>query len=149
MGLARLLCKNGPQQSAPGPRVYGVDISSYPVAYTRLNAARLNMTGAVEVRQGSWGDPLAEFPGRLGGLVSNPPYIPAAQMAALQAEVGRCVVQAVSKLLQQGTEGARCLNITRYSCERPIASARQTVQLLSAVEADLSRERAPQASVLA
>lgn len=44
----------------------------------------------VEVRQGSWGDPLADLEGHLGGLVSNPPYIPAPEMLALQTEVGRC-----------------------------------------------------------
>ncbi|GFR50349.1 hypothetical protein Agub_g12558, partial [Astrephomene gubernaculifera] len=44
----------------------------------------------VRVVQGSWFEPLRHLRGRLGGVLSNPPYIPRCQMlAGLQAEVGR------------------------------------------------------------
>lgn len=45
----------------------------------------------VRVVLGSWFAPLraAGLAGRLGGLLSNPPYIPRRQMRGLQEEVGR------------------------------------------------------------
>lgn len=39
--------------------------------------------------QGDWFSPLHSLQGQLGGVVSNPPYIPAADLPSLQAEVGR------------------------------------------------------------
>ena len=42
------------------------------------------------MRQGSWWGPLAQDPelrGKLGGLLSNPPYIPPTRLETLQAEV--------------------------------------------------------------
>ena len=76
------------QEPQACPRVYAVDVSSYGVAYTRKNAERLGVADAVEVRQGSWCEPLLSLTGRLGGLVSNPPYIPEREMHELQSEVG-------------------------------------------------------------
>lgn len=43
----------------------------------------------IEVRKGSWFEPLKDMEGKLAGLVSNPPYIPSDNILGLQAEVGR------------------------------------------------------------
>ncbi|EPS74211.1 hypothetical protein M569_00552, partial [Genlisea aurea] len=43
----------------------------------------------ITVKQGSWFDPLIHLRGRLSGIVSNPPYIPSADMDGLQAEVSK------------------------------------------------------------
>lgn len=43
----------------------------------------------IEVREGSWFEPLKDIEGKLAGLVSNPPYIPSKDISGLQAEVGR------------------------------------------------------------
>lgn len=43
----------------------------------------------IEVREGSWLEPLKDMEGKLSGLVSNPPYIPSKDIAGLQAEVGK------------------------------------------------------------
>jgi len=43
----------------------------------------------IEVREGSWFEPLKDLEGKLVGLVSNPPYIPSDDIPGLQAEVGR------------------------------------------------------------
>ena len=43
----------------------------------------------IELREGSWFEPLKEMEGRLAGLVSNPPYIPSKEISGLQAEVGK------------------------------------------------------------
>ena len=44
---------------------------------------------AVQVLQGFWFEPARHLRGQLGGIVSNPPYIPEAQMATLQVSA-RC-----------------------------------------------------------
>lgn len=43
----------------------------------------------MELRHGSWFDPLKDVEGKLAGFVSNPPYIPSDNISGLQAEVGR------------------------------------------------------------
>ena len=40
----------------------------------------------MQVSQGSWYEPLAHAQGQLGGVVSNPPYIPQPNMAGLQVD---------------------------------------------------------------
>lgn len=47
------------------------------------------MQDKIEIRQGSWFEPLRDVRQKLAGLVSNPPYIPSDHIAGLQAEVGR------------------------------------------------------------
>lgn len=69
--------------------VTAVDLSHIAVAYATYNARLCGLEGRVRVLQGSWYQPLWDLKGRLGGIVSNPPYIPRAQMSGLQAEVGR------------------------------------------------------------
>ena len=72
--------------------VFATDASAEAAAWARLNVARLARAGgpSIFVHIGDW---LAPVPGadarRLGGLVSNPPYIPARLLPSLQPEVGR------------------------------------------------------------
>ena len=69
----------------PGAEVLAGDLSGQAVALARENAARLG--ARVTVRQG---DLFAPFAGeRFDLIVSNPPYIPTAALAALQEEVKR------------------------------------------------------------
>lgn len=88
--LAKLLSHvtGGLRQGAP-PTVLACDISPVAVAYTELNARRLGVDTIVDVRQGSWGEPLQLLQGSLAGIVSNPPYIPPTLMSTLQEEVRR------------------------------------------------------------
>jgi release factor glutamine methyltransferase len=73
-------------------RVFASDASAGAAAWARLNVERLAKTSAVQVEVviGDWLHPI---PGatdrRLGGLVSNPPYIPRSLLTDLQPEVGR------------------------------------------------------------
>lgn len=70
--------------------MWAVDISPSAVAYATFNAQRLGVSDRVTVLSGSWYEPLLQAGvHQLAGIVSNPPYILAAQMASLQAEVGR------------------------------------------------------------
>ncbi|PNH07052.1 Release factor glutamine methyltransferase [Tetrabaena socialis] len=73
---------------APGAAARTATPAAAAPAATATSAAV--RPAAVRVVQGSWFEPLlaAGLAGRLGGLLSNPPYIPRAQMAGLQAEVG-------------------------------------------------------------
>jgi len=71
-------------------RVVAVDRSPDAVAHTRYNAERLGLQAKLDVRQGSWLEPIAAdtlLAGKLGAIVSNPPYIPPARLMLLQAEV--------------------------------------------------------------
>ncbi|KAK3283658.1 hypothetical protein CYMTET_8651, partial [Cymbomonas tetramitiformis] len=70
-----------------GPRVYAVDLSPDAAAISQLNVQRCNLTDDVQVLRGSWYEPLSNLEGRLGGIVSNPPYIPTGVIPTLQAEV--------------------------------------------------------------
>lgn len=86
IGTAQLLQK---QQNSTA-QVYAVDLSSTAVAYAAANAAACGVQHSVQALQGSWFGPLQHLKGGLGGVLSNPPYIPRSQIeAGLQAEVGQ------------------------------------------------------------
>jgi methylase of polypeptide subunit release factors len=100
--------------------VLAVDISPVPAAYAAANAAAVGLGKHVHVLQGSWYQPVQQYlqsypalpgssgsassqaaagqapaqntksKGLVGGILSNPPYIPTAVIqAGLQAEVAR------------------------------------------------------------
>jgi release factor glutamine methyltransferase len=82
LGIARAL--------PAAPAVWAVDLAAEPVAHAAANAARAGVGHRVRVVRGSWFEPLlAAGMTSLAGIVSNPPYIASADMAGLQAEVGR------------------------------------------------------------
>ncbi|KAK9674286.1 hypothetical protein RND81_12G223400 [Saponaria officinalis] len=70
-------------------RVVATDVSPVAVSVARFNVERYALQDTIDVRQGSWFDPIMEFEGNLTGLVSNPPYIPSEDMGGLQPEVGK------------------------------------------------------------
>lgn len=72
-----------------GGSVIATDVSGTAVEVARFNIERYGLKDKVEIRQGSWFDPLQDVKGRLTGLISNPPYIPSSHISGLQAEVGR------------------------------------------------------------
>ena len=63
-----------------------VDLSEDAVRMARLNAARLGVADRLDVRLGSWFDPL-EATERFDLIVSNPPYIETAAIDTLMVEV--------------------------------------------------------------
>ncbi|KAK4779355.1 hypothetical protein SAY86_006883 [Trapa natans] len=69
--------------------VIATDLSPVAVKVASFNVQRYGLQGVVEVREGSWFEPLKDVQGKLAGLVSNPPYIPSENIPGLQAEVGR------------------------------------------------------------
>jgi release factor glutamine methyltransferase len=64
----------------------GVDLSAEAVALAARNAAANGLAGRAAFVVGSWADALA---GRFDLVVSNPPYIPSADIDGLMAEVAR------------------------------------------------------------
>lgn len=72
-----------------GGRVIATDLSPVAVAVAAYNVQRYCLQDKIEIREGSWFEPLKDIEGKLAGLVSNPPYIPSKEISGLQAEVGR------------------------------------------------------------
>ncbi|KAG2630716.1 release factor glutamine methyltransferase-like [Panicum virgatum] len=69
-------------------RVFAVDVSEVAVEVATLNVQRYGVQGKVEIRHGSWFEPLQDVKGKLMGVISNPPYIPTDDLPGLQPEVG-------------------------------------------------------------
>ena len=71
---------------AERPDATGVatDISPAACSVARANAQRLGVAERLEVIVGSWFEPVS---GRFDAIVSNPPYIPQAQIAGLAPDV--------------------------------------------------------------
>ncbi|KAF7056814.1 hypothetical protein CFC21_064192 [Triticum aestivum] len=72
----------------PGGRVFATDVSEVAVEVARLNVQRYGVQDKVEIRRGSWFEPLEDVKGKLMGVISNPPYIPTDDLPGLQPEVG-------------------------------------------------------------
>ncbi|XP_061358422.1 uncharacterized protein LOC133302630 isoform X2 [Gastrolobium bilobum] len=81
IGIGRILGSEG--------RVIATDLSPVAVSVAAYNVQRYCLQDKVELREGSWFEPLKDMEGKLAGLVSNPPYIPSKEISGLQAEVGR------------------------------------------------------------
>ncbi|CAB4277102.1 unnamed protein product [Prunus armeniaca] len=81
IGIGRIL--------GTGGRVIATDLSPAAIGVAGFNVQRYGLQDVVELRQGSWLEPLKDMEGKLAGFVSNPPYIPSDDISGLQAEVGR------------------------------------------------------------
>jgi len=70
----------------PKARGVGVEISPPALAVAQENAAALEVTERCRLVQGDWS---AAADGQFDVLLSNPPYIPSAEIAGLEPEVSR------------------------------------------------------------
>lgn len=86
----------------PNATGLGIDIDLAALEVAGRNAARLGLAERVSFRQGDWGDSLD---GPFDVIVSNPPYIPAGDIAGLQAEVARYEPRGA---LDGGADGLDC-----------------------------------------
>ncbi|MDR1905036.1 MAG: peptide chain release factor N(5)-glutamine methyltransferase [Treponema sp.] len=77
----------------PAARIWASDISEAALSVARLNAERLIPQGGVHFVQGSllepFSDPPSGLPRRFNFIVTNPPYIPSAEIENLAPEVRR------------------------------------------------------------
>lgn len=70
----------------PQANIHAIDLSSDALNIARENAVNLNLN-QINFYQGSWWSPVEFLRGKVTGVVSNPPYIPTAQIDNLQPEV--------------------------------------------------------------
>jgi release factor glutamine methyltransferase len=100
------------------PKAHGIglDIAPGAVAVARENAVRHGLSGRARFTVADWRDGLAETPGPFDVVVSNPPYIPTGDLAALDPEV-RAHDPALA--LDGGPDG-----LAAYRLLLPLAAAR-------------------------
>jgi release factor glutamine methyltransferase len=77
----------GLAETFPQATIYGIDCSQAAIALAQVNIETYGYTHNIQLYQGSWFEPLEKLKGQLRGMVSNPPYIPTADMDQLQPEV--------------------------------------------------------------
>ena len=74
-------------RALPASRGYAVDQSTEALRQAQTNLEAYGLSSAVELRQGSWWEPLRDQWGRLDLVLSNPPYIPTAVWQELEPGV--------------------------------------------------------------
>ena len=90
----------------PHAIVHAVDRSGEALAIAHQNAQNLGVSDRIQFHQGNWLEPLDFLKGHLGGLVSNPPYIPSQMVLELQPEVTN---HEPHLALDGGSDGLDCL----------------------------------------
>ncbi|VEP13533.1 Release factor glutamine methyltransferase [Hyella patelloides LEGE 07179] len=73
--------------SFPQAIIHAVDISDDALKIARKNAKIADNEQQINFYQGSWWNPLQHLQGKVTGMISNPPYIPSAELPRLQPEV--------------------------------------------------------------
>jgi release factor glutamine methyltransferase len=75
--------------SFPEAKIHAVDYSVEALKIAQENAVNCNLGTNICFYQGSWWNPLKFLQGQVRGMVSNPPYIPSAEIEQLQLEVAQ------------------------------------------------------------
>lgn len=78
IGLASILTK---------AEIYAIDYSPTALAIAKENIINTGFADRIILKQGSWWTPLEKWKGQISGMLSNPPYIPSAEIPDLQIEV--------------------------------------------------------------
>lgn len=78
IGLASILTK---------AEIYATDYSPTALAIAKENIINTGFADRIILKQGSWWTPLEKWKGQISGMLSNPPYIPSAEILDLQIEV--------------------------------------------------------------
>jgi len=71
----------------PDAIIHAIDNSLEAIAIAQENAQRYHLENRIQFHHGSWFSPLSHLQGKIGAMVSNPPYIPTATLAELDPEV--------------------------------------------------------------
>ena len=122
----------------PQAVIHAVDLSHDALEIARENANNLRLDN-ICFYQGSWWSPLNFLRGKVTGMVSNPPYIPSAQIQQLQPEVALHEPRLALDGGNDGLDDIRCLVETApdylvsggmWLIELAIAQADTVAQLL-------------------
>lgn len=101
LGLAEVL---------PEAMIHAVDCSPEALAIAQRNVERYskahNLEHRLQCHRGEWFAPISALKGQLQGMVSNPPYIPTADLPSLQREVRE---HEPALALDGGEDGLDCL----------------------------------------
>jgi release factor glutamine methyltransferase len=73
--------------SFPKAMIHAVDYSDEALSIAQENAINCNLAKNISFYQGNWWNPVKSLQGQVRGMVSNPPYIPTAEIEHLQPEV--------------------------------------------------------------
>ncbi len=92
----------------PQAQIHAVDVSPAALAIAHRNAETYGLGDRIHGHLGRWFEPLAHLAGQLSGMVSNPPYIPNADVPHLQPEVAR---HEPHLALDGGSDGLDCVQI--------------------------------------
>ncbi|MDJ0589263.1 MAG: peptide chain release factor N(5)-glutamine methyltransferase [Pleurocapsa sp. MO_226.B13] len=79
----------GLADSFPHATIHAVDYSLEALKIAQENALNLKLQQNIYFYRGSWWEPIKFLQGKVTGMVSNPPYIPTAQISQLQSEVAQ------------------------------------------------------------
>jgi release factor glutamine methyltransferase len=90
----------------PQAPIEAVDCSAEALAIAQANADQAGLGDRIHFHLGEWLEPLSHLKGRFSGIVSNPPYIPTAEVATLQPEVR---LHEPRLALDGGPDGLACL----------------------------------------
>ena len=90
----------------PLAQIHAVDCSPEALAIARINAQVYGLGDRIQFHLGSWLQPLTHLRGQLGGIVSNPPYIPSQMVQELQPEVAQ---HEPHSALDGGADGLTCV----------------------------------------
>lgn len=77
----------GLAKELPDANIFAVDCSLAALEVARRNALTQQLSQRIHFSHGSWWSSLSHLQGRVAGIISNPPYIPAQQVLKLQPEV--------------------------------------------------------------
>jgi release factor glutamine methyltransferase len=77
----------GLAKTLPDAQIYAVDCSAEALEIAKINASRLDLMAKIHFSQGNWWSSLGHLQGKVSAMLSNPPYIPSAEVLRLQAEV--------------------------------------------------------------
>jgi release factor glutamine methyltransferase len=77
----------GLAKTLPLAKIYAVDTSAAALEVAQINANNLKVIDAIDFCQGNWWSSLGQLRGKVAAMLSNPPYIPSAEVLRLQPEV--------------------------------------------------------------
>jgi release factor glutamine methyltransferase len=77
----------GLAKTLPEAKIFAVDTSTAVLDIAKVNAAKLNVLDQIHFSTGSWWSSLEQLKGKVSVMISNPPYIPSAEVLRLQPEV--------------------------------------------------------------